>query len=137
LRAVATALDVVVLVVIGYAIAKMSGGVTREGFELHGGPALFWFAAGFAYYVIMEASFGATLGKLTLGLRVVGEDGSPIGWSGALVRNILRVVDGLFFYLVGAVVAWSSPRRQRLGDRVAGSVVVRKAFAAVPVTVHE
>ena len=42
------------------------------------------------------------------------------------LRNILRVVDGLFFYLVGAIFALTSSRGQRLGDRAAHTLVVRR-----------
>lgn len=61
-----------------------------------------------------------------LGLRVVKTDGSPLGWSQAVIRNLLRVIDGLFSYLVGAILIWDSPLRQRLGDRAAKTVVVRR-----------
>ena len=80
----------------------------------------------FGYYIVMEAVWGATLGKLALGLRVVKMDGSPISWKESVIRNLLRIVDGLFDYLVGAILIWSSPLRQRLGDRVARTVVVRR-----------
>lgn len=78
------------------------------------------------YFIVMEATQGATLGKMALGLRVVKTDGSPISWSESIIRNILRIVDGLFAYLVGAILIWSSPLRQRLGDRAAHTVVVRR-----------
>ena len=78
-----------------------------------------------AYYIVMEATLGATLGKMALGLRVVKTDGSPIGWSESIIRNLLRIVDFLFFYLVAAILIWNSPLRQRLGDQVAKTVVVR------------
>jgi uncharacterized RDD family membrane protein YckC len=81
------------------------------------------------YYIVMEAACGATVGKLLLGLRVRGADGAPVAVRAAIARNVLRVVDGLFFYLPGAVLVWSSPRRQRLGDRVAGTVVICGAAA--------
>jgi len=74
----------------------------------------------------LEATQGATLGKRILGLRVVKIDGSPIGWSESIIRNLLRIIDGLFAYLVGAILIWTSPQRQRLGDRVAKTVVVRR-----------
>ncbi|MBW3666803.1 MAG: RDD family protein, partial [Actinobacteria bacterium] len=62
------------------------------------------------------------------GQRVVMEDGSPVDWRASTIRNVLRVVDVLpLFYLVGAILVWNSDRRQRLGDRVAGTVVVRRA----------
>ena len=77
------------------------------------------------YFIVMEATQGATLGKMALGLRVVKVDGSPISWRESIIRNLLRIVDGLFAYLVGAILIWNSPLRQRLGDRAAGTVVVR------------
>jgi uncharacterized RDD family membrane protein YckC len=78
------------------------------------------------YYFGLEATQGATLGKKMLGLRVVKVDGSPISWSESIIRNLLRIIDGLFFYLVGAILIWTSPERQRLGDRLAKTVVVRR-----------
>jgi len=78
-----------------------------------------------AYLIVMEATQGATVGKKLLGLRVVKLDGSPISWNEAIIRNLLRIVDGLFAYLVGAILIWKSPMKQRLGDRVAKTVVIR------------
>lgn len=49
-----------------------------------------------------------------------------MGFGAAVIRNVLRVVDGLFFYLVGALFALTSPRGQRLGDRAAHTLVVRR-----------
>jgi uncharacterized RDD family membrane protein YckC len=80
----------------------------------------------FGYFIVMEATQGATVGKMALGLRVVKTDGSPITWSESIIRNLLRIVDGLFAYLVGAILIWTSPLKQRLGDRVAHTVVVRR-----------
>ena len=80
------------------------------------------------YYIVMEATMGATIGKLALGMRVVKLDGSPISWGEALVRNLLRIIDDVPFfipYLLGAILIWNSPTRQRLGDRVAKTVVIR------------
>ena len=79
-----------------------------------------------AYFIVMEATQGATVGKMALGLRVVKMDGSPISWSESVIRNLLRIIDGLFVYLVGAILIWTSPLKQRLGDRVANTVVIRK-----------
>jgi uncharacterized RDD family membrane protein YckC len=78
-----------------------------------------------AYYVFGEALAGATIGKGMVGIRVVDEQGDHPSLGAAIRRNLLRPVDALFFYLVGAAFALSSPRRQRLGDRVAHTVVVR------------
>ncbi len=80
----------------------------------------------FAYFVVLEATIGATVGKLAVGIRVVMADGSSLTWGASFVRNLLRIIDGLFFYLVGAILVWNSDIRQRLGDRAAHSVVVSK-----------
>jgi uncharacterized RDD family membrane protein YckC len=70
---------------------------------------------------------GRTLGKLLLGLRVVRDDGGPIRFRHALVRALLAVVE--IYLTVGAVallVSLASPRGKRLGDFLAGTVVVRE-----------
>jgi uncharacterized RDD family membrane protein YckC len=81
----------------------------------------------FGYFIVMEAMWGATVGKMALRLRVVKTDGSPISWSESVIRNLLRIVDALpTAYLVGAILVWTSPLRQRLGDRAAKTVVVKR-----------
>ena len=132
MRAVATIIDLVVLFVVGYLIALVSGQTTSGGFNLEGVPALLWFVLSTAYYVVLEAQLGGTVGKQLLGLKVVTTEGSPIDYRAALIRTVLRIVDGFFFYLVAAILVWQSPRRQRLGDRVAGTVVVPRASVASP-----
>lgn len=82
----------------------------------------------FAYFAIMEATQGRTVGKMALGLKVVREDGSPISWNESIIRNLMRIVDEIPFiipYLLGAIMVWNSPTRQRLGDKVAKTVVIR------------
>ena len=81
----------------------------------------------FGYFIVMEATLGSTLGKMLLRLRVVKTDGSPISWSESVIRNLLRIIDALpTAYLIGAILVWTSPLRQRLGDRAAKTVVVRR-----------
>lgn len=83
--------------------------------------ALFW-----AYPVVCEGAFGGqTPGKRALDLRVIAADGAPLGWVAAFVRNLLRVVDMLpFGYATGLVASLADPWGRRLGDLVAGSLVV-------------
>ena len=58
--------------------------------------------------------------------RVVTEYGAPIGFADSVTRNLLRIVDFLpMLYLLGGILAIASERSQRLGDRAAGTVVVR------------
>jgi uncharacterized RDD family membrane protein YckC len=113
----------------------MSGGTRAErtpdhayaGVELGGQATLFLLFLVLCYYVLAEAYTGMTLGKRIVGIRVVEEDGSELRFGAAVVRNLLRLVDGLFLYLIGAIFAFSSPRGQRIGDRAAHTVVVRRA----------
>ena len=81
----------------------------------------------FLYGWLLEAACGATLGKALVGIRVVRttECGSL---SACAVRNVLRIVDGLGFYLVGAAVACCSNVRQRIGDMCAHTAVVEDGF---------
>jgi uncharacterized RDD family membrane protein YckC len=81
----------------------------------------------FSYGCLLEAACGATLGKIIVGLRVV-RTGGRSAFLAAAIRNLFRVLDGLGFYLVGAVVAACSPWRQRLGDLSAGTAVMEEQF---------
>lgn len=92
------------------------------------GRNAFWalLAVGLGYYVICEALTGMTVGKRMVGIRVVDENGEHLTLAAAVIRNALRLVDGFLFYLVGAIFALASPLGQRLGDRAAGTVVVRR-----------
>ena len=130
-RAVAVLIDSILLFIVGYLIAFAAGGTTQDGFNVQGGPAFLWLAIGLAYYIIMEALSGATLGKKAMGLKVMKEGGEPIDWKASIVRNVLRLIDGFFFYLVGAIVVWASKKRQRLGDMAANTLVV-KARVVLP-----
>src|SRR5262249_54977723 len=100
--------------------------------SLEGAPALALFALWFGYFVVTEATLGATVGKLLVGLRVLRADGGRVGWGASLVRNALRLIDLSFAGLVGAALMWLSPWRQRLGDRVAGAGGVRPPAAGRP-----
>jgi uncharacterized RDD family membrane protein YckC len=84
------------------------------------------------YMTLMEGTRNASLGKMAMGIRVARLGGRPMDLSTAFVRNILRIVDGFLFYLVGAIFVWSSPTRQRLGDRAAHTVVI-PASVSTPV----
>jgi uncharacterized RDD family membrane protein YckC len=81
----------------------------------------------FLYFTMLEGRYGQTVGKMALNIKVVREaDGAPIDYGDAAVRTVLRIIDGLFDYLIGAIFIWTSDEKQRLGDRVAHTVVVSK-----------
>jgi len=80
----------------------------------------------FTYLILMEAYVSWTVGKRIIRMRVVDESGGKIGLSKSIIRNLLRLVDGLpAFNILGIVLIASSPRDQRFGDRIAKTYVIR------------
>jgi uncharacterized RDD family membrane protein YckC len=77
---------------------------------------------------------GQTPGKRWMKLRVIREDGRPITFWEASVRNFLRGFDMMPapFYSIGLISSFISSRDQRVGDLVAGTVVVREREAEAP-----
>ena len=85
---------------------------------------LVFLAVMFLYFVVLEARFGATVGKRMVGLRVTCDAGR-IGFKRSLIRNVLRVVDNLpMLGIVALVLISTSDERARFGDRVAGTRVL-------------
>src|ERR1041385_1324752 len=87
------------------------------------------------YYAFFEWAWsGQTPGKRWLKLRVIREDGRPITFWEAAVRNLLRTFDMMPapFYSIGLISVFSTTRDQRVGDMVAGTVVVREREAEAP-----
>ncbi len=77
------------------------------------------------YPVVFEVVRGATPGKKAMGLLVVHDNGTPVGWSASLIRNLLRGIDFLpLFYCFGLISVLLNSRFKRLGDLAAGTLVV-------------
>lgn len=75
--------------------------------------------------LVAELICGQSIGKMIFGLRVVGPEGNPPKAVAVLLRNVLRLLDtvGLAFPLLLVLI---SPLRQRVGDLVAGTVVIAR-----------
>lgn len=88
--------------------------------------AVMLFVTYWGYYIFGEvARNGRTLGKRVMRLRVVREDGSRVGTTDSIVRNIVRIIDIMpGTYAVGIASMVFSRKAQRLGDMAAGTVVV-------------
>jgi uncharacterized RDD family membrane protein YckC len=125
-RLVARAVDVAIVAALDVALGQVMG----FGFD--------WLAAGtvivLGYFVLLDVVVGATVGKLLVGVRVVGEDGGKPTLRQALVRELFVVVGSIPF--IGAVLAlgawiWfsvtlhKSPTHQGQHDVWAGTRVVR------------
>ncbi|HVE83350.1 MAG TPA: RDD family protein [Myxococcales bacterium] len=137
-RFLAWCIDLVIVV----ALAIATGLVLENGFaflpEL--GRALWlvvFFAIDWGYGIATETAWsGQTVGKKALGLRVIQTSGVRIGFLQAVIRNLARVVDRLpLLYLLGAAVAAFSESQQRLGDMLAGTVVIRERRTRLPASI--
>jgi uncharacterized RDD family membrane protein YckC len=133
---------VLFVVIFVVAIASVGSNVfTGEEGALGVGTGAFLviaFAAEWLYFLVFEALYGRTLGKRALGIRVVTTAGRPIGWRASALRNILRAADALplptslgpgtmvlaLLSPAGAISMALTGRFQRLGDLVAGTMVV-------------
>ncbi len=69
---------------------------------------------------------GQTPGKRALHLRVLSDGGYPVSFFQTLVRNLLRIVDVYLCPAIGIIAMFWSRRSKRLGDIVAGTIVVRE-----------
>ncbi len=116
---------ILVVAVVGASASAMSDaveGTLKTGIGL---VLLLLFAVQWVYFVAWEATTGRTPGKSAVGLRVVTLQGRPIGFGPAALRNVLRAADMLpSAYVVGVVTMALTPRFQRLGDLVAGTMVI-------------
>lgn len=137
-RVIATILDSILLLPLAvfgtFLIALSTGTRAVNGeVELRGLPALsaaFWFGATWIlYYWLAEAWFGVTLGKEMMGIQIIGAQLKPPTTSQAFLRNIWRPLDAVGFYLIGLFAAILSKQRQRIGDRIAKTIVIRNGTA--------
>ncbi|MCI3926902.1 RDD family protein [Paenibacillus sp. TRM 82003] len=135
-RAGAQIIDVLLLILVNAAIGLLGWLI----FEWAGGTELAAWIEEYAvavliilfavlnggYFLIAEfATGGRTIGKRVMGIRVVQDNGRPISFLAAAIRNLLRIVDALpALYFVGALFSFFHPHDKRLGDLAAGTAVV-------------
>lgn len=139
-RFLAILLDLTAMVVVLWAATTVIGVVVGVGAETGSTAAgvigvvlllLVVFAVLVVWPTAWEAATrGRSIGKMALGLRVVTVEGAPISFRHALVRGLLGLVEIIMTFGVLAVsVALGSRRFRRLGDHLAGTVVVRERGA--------
>ena len=127
-RLAAQVVDFFVLLVLYFLLGyAMSGAFTFQ----YSGAAAFPFLGSYLlifllYYIVLEGSMGQTIGKKLLKIKVVRENGEACGFGPAIIRTILRLVDALpLLYIIGMILISRSDKKQRLGDCVAKTVVVK------------
>ncbi|HEX7978800.1 MAG TPA: stage II sporulation protein M [Gemmatimonadaceae bacterium] len=137
-RALAAITDLVIVAVVFLLIGiaslalRLTRGFVYVGVSSSWGTALLvlaQFALLWGYYVLFEGLMdGQTPGKRFHRIRVVREGGYSVTFGVSAVRNLLRIIDmqPVFFYLVGMASVLLTKRGRRLGDIVAGTLVVRE-----------
>ena len=131
-RALAWAIDLAIRLTLLSVCSAIFGALGEGGMGLY---LVMLFLVFWAYPIVCEGLFnGQTPGKRVLDLRVVSSDGAPVGWLAACVRNLMRTVDMLpFGYALGLVTCLCDRHGRRLGDLVAGTLVVHTpALPATP-----
>jgi uncharacterized RDD family membrane protein YckC len=110
---------------LAFAVMMIAVGLVPESWPVV--KAVFFFFIYLAYFVVLEALWSRTLGKFFQGLVVRKLDGNRCDWRAALIRGSLRVVEVnplLLGGLPAGLVIIGSERKQRIGDLLAGTVVV-------------
>jgi membrane protease YdiL (CAAX protease family) len=125
-RFLAAALDNLVwLIAVGWLLSAFPASVYDDHPEVIVAVLFLLASLWFNYFAVCEWRWGQTIGKNATGIEVRSLDGADrLSFAQASIRNLLRLVD---FFLVGELMIVSSPRKQRLGDKAAKTVVVRRA----------
>jgi uncharacterized RDD family membrane protein YckC len=131
-RALASLLDNVVWILFYFWIYVWIVGGAFLASDTAGIVALLVFLSlWFNYFAICEWLWSQTIGKNATGIEVRSIDRAPrLSYYQASIRNLLRLVD---FFVIGEVMIAADGRKQRLGDKAAKTVVLRRA----PGTVQE
>jgi uncharacterized RDD family membrane protein YckC len=130
-RVLAIIVDSLVLGVLFWVMSMIFGTSSVEGGAASASlgtlGTLLYAVLAFAYFTLLEGYRGQTLGKMLLGIKVVREDNGEVpGLGAAAIRTVLRLIDGIFAYLVGFIAILFSSKNQRLGDMAANTLVIRK-----------
>jgi len=135
IRAGAYVIDVIVIwivsltlsfiagIILGLVLAVLGREINFVDNQSSGLNLLIGFILSTFYFMIFEWLFGATPGKLVLGMRVIMENGELCTLRASFVRALLRLVDGFFFGLP-ALSSMKEPLFQRIGDKSAETIVV-------------
>jgi uncharacterized RDD family membrane protein YckC len=127
LRIIATLIDYGIFFIIIFLYGSVFGQKTDDGWVLNGLPALpipiFWVL----YFVLTEKIIQATPGHDICKLKAVTTDGYKLTFATAFKRRICDPIDILFYGIPAVIAILKSPKHQRLGDMLAGTVVVKKS----------
>jgi uncharacterized RDD family membrane protein YckC len=93
------------------------------------------FVLNFGYFIFFEGLWqGQTPGKRIVGIRVIEQNGQPVGWSAVWIRNLLRVIDELPGIFLGLLPMMVDKSERRFGDLAAGTLVIRERLQGLSTT---
>jgi len=134
-RSLALAIDTLLQIAVLIVLGLVAGIISYEGFLPRLGKQYMYailiflaFLSQFGYFAFFETIWnGRTPGKRWIHLRVIMDSGRPLGAQGAILRNLMRIVDSLpSIYAVGIITSLISPQNKRVGDYLAGTVVIQE-----------
>jgi uncharacterized RDD family membrane protein YckC len=110
------------------ALGVVSGFIGYLGYFGQGLFLILVFLVEWFYPVLFEVlNQGQTIGKKSMDIMVINDDGTPIDWSSSIVRNLLRFADFLpMLFGFGVLSMLINKDFKRLGDLAAGTIVVHK-----------
>jgi uncharacterized RDD family membrane protein YckC len=91
-------------------------------FNLSAVPSLIWFFGSFGLISLQEGLTGKTLGKRLTGIKVVRRDTLEPSLSASIIRHLFDIIDITF--CIGFIIAALNEKRQRIGDKIARTIVV-------------
>ena len=128
-----TLIEAVIFLVLGLALVLTRLTMGRFGSSNWAAALLIigFFVVYWGYFALFEALMqGQTPGKRLVGIRVVKDSGRGIKPTEALTRNFMRAIDQLpGLYIFGLICMLVSKEKKRIGDYVAGTVVVHEKSA--------
>ena len=128
LRIATTFIDYGLYFTVIFIYIMMFGAPNNEGgYTLNGAPALLIVLFWFLYFIVLEALNQATPGHDILKLVVVRTKGDRIGFTDALKRRIVDMIDIAFYGIPALICICNTPKFQRMGDLWADTVVVKKS----------
>lgn len=140
IRFVAVFLDGILLQLVRVALSLLILGIVTTPFRPRSStPAAFsgavltltlvTFLVAFLYEVIMIRYFGATLGKMAVGVKVIRTDGSAVGWGISVGRYFMKIISYIILF-IGYIIAGFDPEKRALHDRACDTRVVYKRSLA-------
>lgn len=123
-RFLAALVDGIILTVVSFVLVAI-GIIDSFGEDASVGDQVVQAVISFGYYILLTAAFGATLGKMALGIVVVDESGQKAGFFKVLIRETIGKIVSAFILFLGFIWILFDGKRQGWHDKIGGTFVVK------------